>query len=225
LGDLLNEIERLAAVVGGPFILLTPTSHLCTPVVQGMLNRQGCVQLSLADTLTVAADGQFHLARSIQPLLESIGAAQIQKNAALQKTMTRIDRKLETLSANLSAAVMAKDAHGEEPVSEDTARQLFALVKQLETESSWRKAPVLQVFRLYCMEGLTGQQIAKRCACAKSLIILRLKQLREKLGRDPAELRQYSDHFDRIEDSLNDPRAKKIRRHTVDYDDSEDENG
>ena len=128
--------------------------------------------------------------RPIQPILESVAANQLQATGQLQKTLTHLDRKLDKLSSNLSAVAMAKaDASGDggnQPVSDNTAIQLFALVKQLETESHWRKAPILQVFRLYCMESLTAEQIARRCACAKSLIILRLKQLRAKLDRDPA---------------------------------------
>jgi hypothetical protein len=98
------------------------------------------------------------------------------------------------------------------PVPESVARQVFALVHELETDGRRLKAPIMRVFRLYCMDGLTAVNVARRCGCSKSLVLLRLKQLRTKLGRDPAELRQFSSHFEQIEASLSDPRAKRIYR-------------
>ena len=97
-------------------------------------------------------------------------------------------------------------------VEEDVARQLFALVEQLESETSWRKAPILQVFRLYCRENLTRDEVAKECGCVPSLISLRLKQIEERLGRKRSELRQFSSHFEKMEDSMSDSRARKIDR-------------
>ena len=99
-----------------------------------------------------------------------------------------------------------------EPVPEDVARQAFSLVRALSSQHTSRKAPVYTVFCLYCIEGLTIKQVAKRCGCARSLIFSRLKLLRQKLGRDPAELRSYSAQFNDIEDSLSDPRARRINR-------------
>ena len=100
-----------------------------------------------------------------------------------------------------------------EPVPEDVARQAFALVKQLETEqANSRKAPVYTIFRLYCVEALGPIQIARRIGCARSLVFNRLELLRQKLGRDPAELRQYSAHFASIEESLSDARASRVHR-------------
>jgi hypothetical protein len=55
-------------------------------------------------------------------------------------------------------------------------------------------------------------EVARRCGCFRSLVFDRLRQLRRTLGRDPAELRQFSSQFEEIEDSLRDPRAKRIYR-------------
>jgi len=106
-----------------------------------------------------------------------------------------------------------------EPASDDEARGLFALVKQLESEKRWRKAPVLQVFRLYCIEGLSRRKVADECGCVDSLVTLRLKAIEHKLHRKPVELRALSGHFQKIEESLSDPRAKKIRRRSAMDDD------
>ncbi len=101
---------------------------------------------------------------------------------------------------------------GADAVAENVARQLFALIKELEMEGGWRKAPILQVFRLYCMENFSRNEVAKRCGCAPSLITLRLQAMEKKLGRKPSELRQFSSHFEAMEDSISDSRAKKIYR-------------
>jgi len=100
-------------------------------------------------------------------------------------------------------------------VPESVARQVFALVHELETEGRWRKAPMLRVFRLYCVEGLPAVKIARQCRCSKSLVLLRLKRLRTKLGRNPAELRQMSSQFEEIEASLKDDRARRIHRESA----------
>jgi len=102
-----------------------------------------------------------------------------------------------------------------EPVPEEVARQVLALIGELHSQKTVRKAPVSEVFRLYCKEGYAAERVAKECRCSKALVVLRLKQLRMKLGRDPAELRQLSSHFESIEDSLTDSRAKHIHRESA----------
>jgi hypothetical protein len=108
---------------------------------------------------------------------------------------------------------------GEDAVSDDEARRLFALLRELDSVGQPRKAPASMVFRLFCQEGLSRVEVAKRCGCVESLVTLRLKQIEAKLGRKPAELRQVSGHFERIEDSLSDPRARRLRRESAIDDD------
>jgi hypothetical protein len=104
----------------------------------------------------------------------------------------------------------AADAGGE-PASDELALKLFALVKALESERPYRKVPMLQVFRLYCLESLSCRQIAKVCRCSLALVADRLKALEQKLGRKPQALRAYSAAFERIADSMTDPRARRLR--------------
>ena len=99
-----------------------------------------------------------------------------------------------------------------EPVSEDLARQAFALVKALDGDQGLREAPVFTVFRLYCMEGLSAQKVADKCHCSKATIINRLRMIARKTGRKPDQLRAYSAQFEQIETSLADPRARRIRQ-------------
>jgi hypothetical protein len=111
-----------------------------------------------------------------------------------------------------------------EPISDNEARQLFALLKVLESESNYRKAPVTRVFQLYCLEKQSRNAVAKACRCVPSLITLRLKAIHKKLGRKPLELRGISSHFDGIADSLTDSRARRIdRERAIDGSDPDDE--
>jgi hypothetical protein len=82
-----------------------------------------------------------------------------------------------------------------------------------------RCSPTRKVFRLYCQEGLNRAEVARRCGCVESLITLRLQPIEARLGRKPAELRALSGHFDGIENSVSDPRARRIRRQSASDDD------
>ena len=99
-----------------------------------------------------------------------------------------------------------------EPVSGDEARRLFALLRALELESKFRKAPVTRVFLLYCLDGKSRDAVARDCNCSPALITLRLQAIEKKLGRKASSLRQFSDHFERIAESLSDSRARRIDR-------------
>ena len=95
---------------------------------------------------------------------------------------------------------------------EDVARQTLALAKALDGQYKFRKAPLYTVFLLYCSECLSVNEIAKHCRCHRCIVFVRLKLLHQKLGRHPSQLRQCIWHFEKIEESINDPRAKKISR-------------
>jgi hypothetical protein len=66
-------------------------------------------------------------------------------------------------------------------------------------------------------------QVARKCGCARSLVFLRLEALRCKLGVHPRTLRQYSGHFESIEESLSDPRARRVHRKSAIYGEEEEE--
>lgn len=102
-----------------------------------------------------------------------------------------------------------------EPVAEDVARQAFALIRALDSETKRTKAPVLRVFRLYCMEGKAAEEVANLCACSKGTIINRLDLIRRKTGTDPEKLRAYSNQFEKVEDALREPNANRIHRKSL----------
>ena len=88
------------------------------------------------------------------------------------------------------------------------AQRIFALVRQLDSESRIRLPSVLTVLRLYCIEELNVGQIAGKCRCAKGTISNRLRQIRKATGTDPILFRRISDHFDRMMDAASDSRAR-----------------
>jgi len=96
-------------------------------------------------------------------------------------------------------------------ISENAARQLFAMSKQLDCELGKKAQPSL-VLRLYCVENWEPDRIAKELKCSRALVYARLKALTKKLGRNLGELREFSAQFQRIEDSLSDHRARHICR-------------
>jgi hypothetical protein len=57
----LSEIDKLSSAMSEPFVLLTPTSRFCTPMVHRAMRRQGNAQLSLAGVLSLSKSGQLEL--------------------------------------------------------------------------------------------------------------------------------------------------------------------
>jgi hypothetical protein len=88
------------------------------------------------------------------------------------------------------------------------AQRVFALVQQLDAGARNKLPSVLTVFRLYCIEDLTVDQIADKCRCAKSTVSNRLHQIRKTTGTDPITFRRMSGHFDRMMDQTTDSRAR-----------------
>lgn len=125
----------------------------------------------------------------------------------VREMFSGVDRKLDVIHRDFREMREVRA-----PMPDDVARQVFALAKELEGDGRWRKAPIFRVFRLYCIECLPAVKVAGKCGCSLSLVFMRLKQLRRKLGRDPAELRQMSSQFEQFEDSIRDSRARGIYR-------------
>lgn len=111
-----------------------------------------------------------------------------------------------------------------EAVEGNDARRLFALVRSLDSGSAHTRAPtVFTVFRLYCMENHSAEQVAKKCHCSKATVINRLNMIRKGTGTDPMKLRTHSAQFEGIEDSLTDSRARRIHRKGAISEETDDE--
>jgi hypothetical protein len=191
-----------------------------------------------------------HEAGAFRNVVEALVARLRQPFILLTPTGQHLDAACQELLAGVGAGFFGLDNHvrfaasgGLQPLGtpgelfaaftpgppdaleEDAARKAFALVKALDAEQPARKASLYTVFRLYCVEGRTVEQVARQCRCARSLVFLRLGALRRKLGRDPRQLRQYSGHFEHIEESLADPRARRIYRKAATFGDEESGEG
>lgn len=111
-----------------------------------------------------------------------------------------------------------------EPVAEDQARQLFALVEKLESGRRLKNPSVMEVFRLYCIKGKTTDQIVSGGRYSKGTIVNRLKVIRRATGKDPDELRAFSPYLQRIEETITDSRAAYIHRKALVHDNKETDN-
>lgn len=97
-------------------------------------------------------------------------------------------------------------------VSDDEVTRLLHVVTVMDDESVIRKPSLMSVFNLYCREGLTTGEIAKKSGCSKSTVINRKRKLEEKLGKSLQTFRAISSHLEDIEDGLSDQQARHIHR-------------
>lgn len=103
-----------------------------------------------------------------------------------------------------------------ERMQEEEALRLFALIRKLDGKPT-KPPSVLTVFRYYCMENRSAEEVSQLCKCSKGTVLNRLRKLRQATGMDPRALRALSAQFERIEKELSDPRARKIdRRNSMD---------
>ncbi|QHI70128.1 RNA polymerase sigma factor sigma-70 region 4 domain-containing protein [Tichowtungia aerotolerans] len=109
---------------------------------------------------------------------------------------------------------------GSELLSQDQVTGFFAIAQALD-ENPRLKAPVHSVvFNLYCGQGMSSDEIARKCGCSKATVISRLERLKSKIGRPLTELRAYSDHFEKIAETLADDRASGYDARKAIYDDA-----
>lgn len=104
-------------------------------------------------------------------------------------------------------------------LDEDTTRKAFALVKALDNQKFMNAPSLASVFSLYCIDGLSVTDIARRCLCSRGTIMNRLACIRKKTGADPDEVRRLAtpNSYDETSDS----RARHIHRKRL-IDDSDE---
>ncbi len=111
-----------------------------------------------------------------------------------------------------------------EPIDEDTARRAVALINQFDRKI--RPPSLITVFRMYCMDELSAEAIARKKECSKAAVVRRLKMIRKITGTAPANLRRLSAHLQKLEDAVSDPRARRIyRKGAVEADDETQDGG
>jgi hypothetical protein len=95
-------------------------------------------------------------------------------------------------------------------IDSDSAARIFAVVTKLDTDKPLKPPSLLTVFRLYCVEELSSDQIARRCGTTKTTVLRRLALLQSRLAVHPRQLRRLSPHLSKIQDSLHPPHAGHI---------------
>jgi hypothetical protein len=101
-----------------------------------------------------------------------------------------------------------RSAGKEEPINRSEAQRIFAVLAKLRTESGARKAPLHTVFEYLVLQGLSGEQTARKCRCAASLISARAKTLQERFGLSLRQLQNYASALAEMETTV-----KGDRRH------------
>ena len=97
-------------------------------------------------------------------------------------------------------------------VSEDVARSAFALLQKLELDAPLKAPSVLTVFRLYCVDGFSADQVARKCRCAKGTVMSRLRFIETVTKTKPEQFRAMSGHLQQVDDDLNASGARDIYR-------------
>ena len=101
-----------------------------------------------------------------------------------------------------------RSAGQEEPISRGEAQRIFAVLAKLRTETGARKAPLHTVFEYLVLRGVSGEQTARKCRCAASLISARAKTLQERFGLSVRQLQNYASALAEMETTV-----KGDRRH------------
>jgi hypothetical protein len=218
-GALLIELEKLFVARPSAFVLLTLTPSACTAEINSALQRHDCAHLALSVIIPILPTPPLTLIEQVRQLL-----APFSKRLAEPRDSAEVLRKIERdISAMRRQVRQEPSPAPNEPVPEDAARRAFALVQQLDPDSRMKAPSVLTVFRLYCMEELTSDQIARKTGCSKTTVVSRLRLIRKKIGVDPASLRRFSSHLQKIEQDISDSRAEHIHRKRLIYDEGDGE--
>jgi hypothetical protein len=108
------------------------------------------------------------------------------------------------------------------PVELNVAQAAFALLVKMDAQGIYKKPSPLTVFRLYCIEGLSADQVATKCRCAKGTIMSRLRFIEDATNTKPEQFRAMSGHLQKIADDYDASGAREIyRRGLVDGADSD----
>lgn len=139
--------------------------------------------------------------------------------AAVEKIL---GAKVESGNAEMLKAEIETTDHGQQTnrVTEDVARSAFALLQKLEMDAPLKAPSVLTVFRLYCVDGHSADQVARKCRCAKGTVMSRLRLIEERTGMKAEQFRAVSGHLQQVDDELNASGAREIYRRGLASDDS-----
>ena len=83
---------------------------------------------------------------------------------------------------------------------------------KLDAKGKQRAPTPLTVFRHYCIEGLSAEQVAGKCRCSKSTVMGRLRLIERVTNKKPESFRAMSDHLQRLADNYTKSGAREIYR-------------
>ena len=98
------------------------------------------------------------------------------------------------------------------PVDMNVAQAAFSLLVKLDVQGLHKKPTPLTVFRLYCIEGMSAEQIATKSRCAKGTVISRLRFIEKATNTKPEQFRAMSDHLQQMADNYDQSGAREIYR-------------
>jgi hypothetical protein len=115
------------------------------------------------------------------------------------------------------AAVEKVLAHGHHvelpaPVGEDVARAAFALLVKLDAQGKQKSPTPLTVFRFYCADGMSADEVATKCRCAKGTVMSRLRFIESVTHTKPEQFRAMSGHLQQMADDYDASGAREIYR-------------
>jgi hypothetical protein len=96
-----------------------------------------------------------------------------------------------------------------EPIKESEAQRVFGVLRKLRIETGVRKAPLHTVFEYMVMQGLSGEETARKCKCVPSLISARVKTLQERFGMSVDQLRNYASPLSEMEATVKGDRRRR----------------
>ena len=127
--------------------------------------------------------------------------------AQFKAVLERMDRKLDALQKTQKTLSVVEC---EEELDDDELRRIYGRVITLsDSECGEREVSLKAVFDCYCGKGLSAVKTAAALGCCKATIINRLADLKAIAGVAAHKLRTYQPTFERIEQSLRDPRARR----------------
>lgn len=112
-----------------------------------------------------------------------------------------VEKILATVAVEVSA-----------PVDLNVAQAAFALLVKMDAQGIYKKPSPLTVFRLYCIEGFSADQVATKCRCAKGTIMSRLRFIEDATNTKPEQFRAMSGHLQKIADDYDNSGAREIYR-------------
>jgi hypothetical protein len=110
-------------------------------------------------------------------------------------------------SVKSGGELFAKFTPQPKELDRSVAERAFILVQQLDSSGPQTPPSLVTVFRLYCIEEMSAEAIARKCRCSKAAIVRRLLKIREVTNADPRDLRRISNHLSPVGSSTSIPQA------------------